>query len=254
MIRPLALRRADRGPRHTRPVSTLAALVAAVEAAPADPDPQLVLADCLQAAGDPRGELIVLDHHDRATLEGLDDPEAIERLLLLAAVYGFPCAEPALRPLPFRGGGASPVQYEVAHAGHHYYVRYRHEDLSVTIDEGEIDSGVDYPDGFPGALGLCSTDEWTDEETLVILTILSDAIRAGTPLPSLLFPFTEPALPIYPGAPLRCYALPQAFTAPRGLGPRDHGLAARDYRRWHRLWTRLQRAERARPPAPPARP
>jgi len=225
-------------------MSTVAELVEAIDAAPDDPDPQLVLADCLQAAGDPRGELIVLDHHDRVTPGGLTDPAAIERLLLLAATYGFPCAgAPDPEPLPFGGGGSMPVQYEVDHGGHHYYVRYRHRSLSVSIDEGAIDSGVDYPDGFPDDLGLLYDGDWTDEETHVILTILSDAIRAGSPIAELLFPFTNPSLPIYPGSPLRCYALPEAFADPRGIGRWDHGLAARDYHRWHRLWDRLRRGE-----------
>ena len=222
-------------------MSTVAELVAAVEATPGDPEPQLVLADCLQAAGDPRGELIALDHHERATPGGLTDPAAIERLLLLAATHGFPCAvDPDPDPLPFTGGGSFPVQYEVEHGGHRYYVRYRHHSLSLEIDDGAIDSGVDYPDGFPDDLPLGSSGEWTDEEAQTILAILSDAIRAATPLPELLFPLEDPSFPVYPGAPLRCYALPEAFTAPRGIGPWEHGLAARDYHRWHRLWDRLR--------------
>lgn len=223
-------------------MSVLPSLLTAVATDPDDPGPQLVLADWLLSVGDPRGELIVLDHHDRSTPGGLTDPAAIERILLLAAEYGFPCARDEVEPmLPFEGGGGFPVQYEVGHEGHHYYVRYRHYDLSVTIDDGAIDSGVDYPDGFPEELDLPSSGEWTDEEARVILTILSDAIRAGTPLVELKFPFGKHALPIYEGAPPRCYELPAEFTAPRGLPRHRHGLAARDYHRWHRLWDRLRR-------------
>lgn len=216
-------------------------LLVAITADPDDRDPQLVLADSLLSAGDPRGELIVLDHRDDATPGGLAEPAALERLLLLAAVYGFPCPRNELEPmLPFEGGGAYPVQYEVTHGGHHYYIRYRHERLSVTIDDGAIASGVDYPDGFPQDLHLLESGDWTDEETHTILTILGDAIRAGTPLAELEFPFGRQALPRYRDAPLRCYALPAEFTAPRGLGRYDHGLAARDYHRWHARWARLR--------------
>lgn len=223
-------------------MSVVRELVEAVEADPEDLGPQLVLADCLQSAGDPRGELIILDHGERTTPGGLTDPAAIERLLLLAAVYGFPRARDEDEGmLPFAGGGSYPEQYEVDHGGHHYYVRYRHHSLSVSIDNGAIDSEVDYPYGFPEDLDLPSSGEWTDEEKHVILTILSDAIRAGTPMRELRFPFTEPSLPIYPDVPMRCYALPEEFTAPRGLGRLEHGLAARDYHRWHGLWDRLRR-------------
>ncbi len=230
-------------------MSVVTELLAAIEAAPEDPDPQLVLADLLLAAGDPRGELIVLDHRDRSTPGGLTDPDALERTLLLAAVYGFPCARDELEPmLPFSGGGSFPVQYEVHHEGRHYFVRYRHHSLSVTIDDGAIDSGVDYPDGFPNDPAVLSSGEWTDDEKLVILTILSDAIRAHTPFSEILFPLDDDPLPSHAGAPLRCYALPEEFTAPRGLGPYEYGLAARDYHRWHALWDRLRHRASERNP------
>jgi uncharacterized protein (TIGR02996 family) len=78
-------------------VSIAAELLAVIAAQPDDPDPQLVLADHLLAAGDPRGELIVLDHLDRSTPGSLTDPAALDRLLLLAATYGFPCARARFR-------------------------------------------------------------------------------------------------------------------------------------------------------------
>lgn len=215
-------------------------LIAAVAAEPDDEGPQLVLADWLQSIGDARGELILLDHRDRATPGGLREPEAMERLLLLAAEYGFPHANdaPPAR-LPFEGGGSYPVQYEVVHGGHHYYVRYRHHMLSVSIDDGAIDSGVDYPEGY-GPLELLNSGDWTDEEEDVILTILSDAIRAGTPLSALCFPYTAWPLPHHRGTPHRVYALPTDYVAARGIARDRYGLAARDYQRWHAIWSRLR--------------
>ena len=225
-------------------MSVATELLAAITADPADPAPQHVLADWLLSAGDPRGELIILDHQERSLPGGLADPAALERTLLLAAVYGFPCArDPDEKILPFVGGGSFPVQYEFPHEGHHYFVRYHHHSLSVTLDDGGTYSG-EGPDCFVEKLGLLSSGEWTDEETQIILTILSDAIRAVTPLPELRFPFGKTSLPIYSGAPLRCYLLPEAFTAPRGLGRYECGLAARDYYRWYELWSRLRYAER----------
>src|SRR5262249_51402228 len=106
-----------RAGRHTGAMSVVIELVGAIEADPQDPGPQLVLADHLLSAEDPRGELIVLDHRDRTDPDGLTDPAALERILLLAAVYGFPCArEPELPELlPFVGGGGYPVQYDLDH-------------------------------------------------------------------------------------------------------------------------------------------
>ena len=223
-------------------MDVMAELLAAIAAQPDDPDPQLVLADHLLAAGDPRGELLVLDHLDRRAPGGLADPPALERLLVLAATYGFPCARNAVEPmLPFKGGGGYPVQYDVDYEGHHYYVRYRHNNLSVSVDRGAIDSGIEYPYGFPRDLNTLESGDWTAEERREILTLLSDAIRAGTPLAELQFPCAGDLLPQYPDAPLRAYWLPEPFVAAHGLSRDRHGLAARDYHRWHALWERLQR-------------
>lgn len=216
------------------------ALIAAIAAEPDDEAPQLVLADWLQSVGDARGELILLDHRDRSTPGGLTEPEALERLLLLAAAYGFPHArdEPSVR-LPFEGGGAYPVQHEVTYDGHHYYVHYRHHMLSVTIGDGAIASGLDHPEGY-GPLELLDSGDWSAEEADVILSILSDAIREGTPLSALCFPYTAWPLPQFPGTPHRVYALPTDYAAARGIARDRYGLAARDYHRWHAIWSRLR--------------
>ena len=212
------------------------ALLAAIAENPDDPDPQLVIADWLLAQGDARGELIVLDHHERTT-GGIVDPVALERMLLLAAEYTFPCArEPDESMLPFI---AADDGYEVTYGGHHYAVWWRRGDIYVRIDDGDIDSGVDYPNGFPD-----DVDEepgyWTASETAATLAVLSDAIRAGTPLAELRLPCMREQLPVYEGGARRVYRLPPAFTKPRGIHRDRYGLAARDYHRWNALWRRLE--------------
>jgi uncharacterized protein (TIGR02996 family) len=213
-------------------------LVRDVEHFPDDLGAQLVLADWLISQGDPRGELILLDHRDRSG--ELRDPDGIERLLLLAAEYTFPCARPPDdEPIVFEGGGAMPVQYEARFRGHDYYIRYRHGDLSIEIDNGNVPTGVEYPEGYPQELGLTFEGEWTDEETVLLLDTFRDAIRAGSPLGGLWFP-TEPiAPPTYDGGERRCYRLPAELTEPRGLSRDRYGLAARDYARWHALSKRV---------------
>ena len=74
----------------------------------------------------------------------------------------------------------------------------------------------------------------------LIVAVLSDAIRAGTPFPELRFPFMRDPLPVYEGGARRVYRLPLAFTHPRGIERDRYGLAARDYHRWHALWHRLE--------------
>ena len=72
--------------------------------------------------------------------------------------------------LGFRGGGSCPVQYYLSHSIHEYYVRYRHGYLSVDID-GKEEFGAEIGDDLDGS--------WTDEETTVYLSIISDAIRSA---------------------------------------------------------------------------
>src|SRR5262249_24079764 len=125
-------------------------------------------------------------------------------------------------------------QYEVQFGGHHYAITYRHRRLTVAIDDGAVDSGI-YPRGVDPS--VFRADEWSDHETSVILRLIGDAIRASTPLAELWFPF-EHRLPSYAGAPVRAYLLPLEFTSRCRLERYQHGLAARDYHRWHALWHR----------------
>jgi uncharacterized protein (TIGR02996 family) len=208
-------------------------LATAIAADPDDVEPQLVIADLLQAAGDPRGELIALD---RAERDGrLDDPEALERLLLLAAEYSFPRAAPEPAMLPFVGQRSTPVRYSLEHAGRRFAIRYRKHRLVVHVPGDGVEPALQI------SLGLAAPNAWTAEEERTILTLLGDAIREGTPLDELRFPYATMPLPTYDGGPLRGYQLPLEFTVPRGILRNRYGLAARDVARWHDIWDRLRR-------------
>jgi uncharacterized protein (TIGR02996 family) len=233
-----------------------AELLAAVTADPEDADAQLVLADWLQASGDDRGELILLDHRERTTPGGLAEPAAIDRLLVLAAAYGFPCArEPAPGPVPNRDDAELVDGYYVQIREREYWVRCRRHgepDPAADVEQLEdleLGPWLDVPGEL--CLQLDNASDWTAEQYQVILGIIGDAIREGTSVSELCFPYDGlydgPPLPCYPDAPRRVYALPNAFAKPRGLRRDRHALAARDYQRWHALWERLQRWSNYKP-------
>jgi uncharacterized protein (TIGR02996 family) len=202
----------------------------AIANVPDDDAPQLVLADLLQAAGDPRGELIVLDLRER--VGDLVDADGLTRLLFLAAEYSFPRARPDDPALPFTGYGSRPPRYATRHDGKVYDVRYRDRTLVV------------FADAHPRPLlrvplELAAPDAWAPDEAAPILRLLGDAIRAGTPLDELQPPFMRAPLPTYDGGPLRGYRLPKRFRVLHGLAANRYGLAPRDYFRWNRIWNRL---------------
>lgn len=198
-------------------------LQATITAAPDDVAPQLVLADLLLSADDPRGELIMLDRRER---DGdLVDPDAIERLLELAAVYGFPRAEPEDPPLPF--AAESSGGYVLRHQARIDQVRYRN---------GRVVHHVNYSPIGGWDVELASRDRWTPDEAAPIVRAIGDAIRAGTSIKDLRLPFERHPLPQYEGAAIRCYEVPRKFAIRRGVPPTAYGLAARDYRRWMALW------------------
>ena len=215
-----------------------AELLELMRAAPDDEGPRLVFADWLLGRGDARGELIVLDQRDRAgRLRGIDE---IERLLVLAAEHGFPQLpdDPCARILPFTGGGSFPVQYDVDHGGHNYYLRWRY---GFSID-------VDHETVLDGDLDTLTTNEWTLRETTVILAIVSDAILRGAPLSELTFPSADdfPRHPRYHVGPAPAYGFPEEFHA-ASHGTARWTLQARDFERWYALWDRRQ-ALRGLPP------
>lgn len=210
-------------------------LIAAMRAAPDSEGPRLVYADWLMARGDPRGELILLDHREHTTPGGLTDRAALMRLLVLAAEHGFPRLpdDPDARILPFEGGGHYLVQYELDYQGHNYYLRWRDEDFSIYIDN-EI--------AFECALELANEEEWTDEETNVILAIVSDAILSGVPLSGLALPDSAGirAHPDYRVGRCPGYVFPAEFMASLGLDTLDWALPRRDRDHWYALWRRVQ--------------
>lgn len=208
-------------------------LLAAIEADPHDESAQLVIADHLQGQGDPRGDLIVLDYAERRGL--LDDAEALERLLLLAADYSFPHAGPDAPNLFERDDGA---RFVALHQGLLYELFFNDRQRWELRISGNDRSIVDH--WLPLNLGA----EWTPDEERVVLTITSDAIHARTPMDDLRFPYGVMPLPQHEGSPLRCYTLPTEFTIPREILRNRYGLAARDYHRWHAIWQRLRVMQR----------
>jgi hypothetical protein len=205
-------------------------LTTAIASAPDDEATQLVLADLLLSKDDLRGELIVLDRRERAG--DLNDPVGLEWLLLLAAEATFPNPHPEAPTLPFHMLQPSPLTYVLPHDSGYYTVRFANARL--VVQRGAINM-------MSINLNTSQRDRWSVDETIVILRLISDAIRAGAPLKELRFPFERDPLPIYPAGPLRAYRLPRDFTKPRKI-PRDRfGLAARDHRRWMTIWHRLAR-------------
>ena len=208
-------------------------LIAAIEADPADEASQVVIADYLQAAGDPRGDLIVLDHAERRGL--LDDPAALDELLMLAAVYSFPRAEPDDPPLPFVH--VRDYRHELVHQGFRYVLEGNRLYIYELAEED--------PDTYDyHSLGFEIVQPWTGEQQSIVLAILSDVIRASTPFDGLRFPLGPIPLPQHAGSPLRCYMLPVEFLRDHDLLRNQYGLAARDYHRWHAIWKRLRAMQR----------
>jgi uncharacterized protein (TIGR02996 family) len=205
-------------------VSVVRALLAAIEADPTDEASRLVIADHLQAEGDPRGDLIVLDHAERRGL--VDSAAALDQLLLLAAEYTFPRAEPDEPVLAFEQTGEWTFQvvrgattYELERDGDWWVMNIRSEDPD--------------DDRFAELNLTCELDARC-------FRVLSDAILAHAPLDELRFEFETVHLPQYDGGPLRCYQLPLEFLIPRVFLRNRFGLAARDYHRWHGIWRRLR--------------
>jgi hypothetical protein len=202
------------------------------------PAERLVYADELLTRGDVRGEILVLE----SRVEVIDDypgwRQAAERLLRLTARHGFPVVpdDPDASLLSFDGGGSYPVQYEVEHAGVRYYVRYRGGNFSVD----DVTDPNDWRTLAEPELPAFSEGEWTDEETNVILHILSDAIRAGT-VEQLVFPDPLDADPRHRRGLYPRYGVP--WELKEGWMGDPCTLAARDRDRWMTLYHRWSRAK-----------
>lgn len=212
------------------------ALQQAIAAAPHDQMPQLVLADLLQDAGDPRGELIALDLYERTTPGGIVDRDTLLRYLLLAAEYSFPRALPDDPPVVFYSHGSQRPRFIAQHSTGRYEVAYRARHLHITRN-GNVTRYV--------LARVELANSWTSDETFVILRLISDAILAGTHLGSLRFPFMSERLPVYDGGPLRGYRLPKPFLRRFGIPKDRYGLAPRDLARWTTTWERLSMLARS---------
>jgi uncharacterized protein (TIGR02996 family) len=199
-----------------------AALLAAVRAAPDDDGPKLVYADWLIERGDPRGELVALEHRDRTIPGGLE-LAALERLVELVGRLGFPrlaAPESQVDRLPWEGGGGFPVQYFLDWEGRSYYLRYRWGGFTVDVDDLTVVSC---------GLGLQAGGEWTAEETNVILSVVSRAIVEETPMAALEAELEALDLRAHPDHRAGRHPL---YTA---------GVEARDEGRYRELVRRLQR-------------
>ena len=184
---------------------TEADLLAAIRANPYDDDARLVYANWLLERGDPRGELLVLEH--RETTERLNDREALTRLLDLAAEHGFLRIpdEPAFERLPFETTNDCPVRYDLHHDGHDYVLFYEEFVFEVWIDDEKLEVLLDTG-------GLSSY--WSTEQAAAILWIVSDAIRMRR---------------------LREIELPSSAA----MHAHYHRGVRRDHERWCHLWDRL---------------
>lgn len=210
-------------------------LVGEIEASPEDEGPQLVIADWLQSQGDPRGELIILAHREKSG--GELDLAALERLLFLASDYGFPRSRPEDDVLPFVGR-SNPVRYTVHFGGRNYIVRFADGTLIVDLEDG--DANLQWELGGRVRLAFGGSNAWTEEQADLILPLVSDAIRAQTPIRDLWFPFDPDPLPTYDGGPRRAYRVPVDFRTRYGLHHTRYGIAARDLHRWLAIWGRLR--------------
>jgi uncharacterized protein (TIGR02996 family) len=208
-------------------VPTEAELLAAIADNPGDEQTRLVYADWLIARGDRRGELIVLEHRERTTPGGLTHPDQCASLLRLAAEFGFPhLPDPDAHVLPFEQLGRDVVDFRADFEGHNYMLALRGV-LFLKIDHG------------PPIENLTMTLQrrWTDEETNVILSMTSRAIRAGTPFDQIVFP--DPVT-IASHPDHRLGPLPMYFSA-EILEDFDASwlLRARDHARWYAIYDRM---------------
>ena len=74
--------------------------------------------------------------------------------------------------LPFEGGGAFPVQYDITYNNHYYYVRYRHGLICIEKDE-ETDIFEQWLDQEH------QSGDWTAPETTVYLYMISQELKSG---------------------------------------------------------------------------
>ncbi len=202
----------------------------AIRRAPTDREPVLALAQLLRKHHHPEGELLELDLRER---EGtLDDPDAIERLLALAAAHGFPREpdDPDGELLVFR-----------PRHGTHYVVTLGGREHAIGYDAGvlTVDDGAERRTLRPR---LAARDHWSDIETNVILALTLAVFRERRGLDALWLPPVE-SFGSHPRARLGPWPLHPFPAGVRRLAfdpAAAIGLRARDRQRWTMLWHRLQ--------------
>lgn len=201
-------------------MATEAELLAAITATPDDAT-RLVYADWLLANGDPRGELIILDHRERTTPGGISNPDQLGQLLRLAAEHGFP-------HLPDPDAGLLEM-VQVGRANNHWQYRGHaierlHEGLAL---DGTLNQTLEL------------RGRWSDQQTNALLTIVRTVIDSGASFASMRFPSADQlaTLPAFRLGPLPKYhsaEIMEDFAA-------DWLLSARDHARWYRIYERMMR-------------
>jgi uncharacterized protein (TIGR02996 family) len=207
-----------------------AALLEEVAASPDDDGPLLVYADWLTSTERWRGELIVLDHMDRAVPGGLCDVVRLRRLLVLAAREGFPrFTDP---DLALRGVTQRYSRYEAMREGVAYSVGYIPGTVDVEVEDHTRRTREHAQLRFDGGHPTCLLEE----ELNVILHAIDGAIRDGAPLRKIALPAGDAlrAHPHYRLGPLPRYALPAEVTHGQEIT-----LSARDHARWQALYRRF---------------
>lgn len=192
-----------------------------------------VYADWLQERGDPRGELVMLQHRDY--LGELTDRDALARYLELTAEHGFLVLpdDPCERILRFRTTLNRPdaTEYTLQRGGRVYIVRHdRRQALFQIFVDGV--SVVERKGTFAFA---------RPEEINVVFAIISDKILKGHALGPVQFP-RYPMLdrhPAYHVGRFPTWPLPSELAnTPLARWHLDH----RDCGRWLGVWKRFRGA------------
>jgi hypothetical protein len=211
---------------------------------PRDTAACLVLADALVERGDPRGELLIIDHALSSSAREQSDQrrDLLRRYLTLLAAHGFAWLDGDDGVLPFAGELSVPLEYHIDYQGHFYSVRYYEATLEVVRDGGrDVLSTAGELLALVEQVARGGAHWWTHEETTVYLGAVSDAIRAGS--------FAGFRLPggdevvrhrRYRDGILPRYVVPSCLTAHThelDCYAQDWRIAARDYSRWDRALT-----------------
>ena len=210
-------------------MATESELLAAIAASPDDAT-RLVYADWLLARGDVRGELIILDHMERTTPDGIAKPDQVGQLLRLAAEHGFPhLPDPDVELLAFEQVGRTNEHWRLQHDGHAYAIQRLGRTLTLAIDGGtKIENGT-----------LAITGRWTDAQTNALLTVMMNVIKNKADFQMLWFPAVDviEQLPAHRLGPLPRYVSAEVIEDFGG----DWLLQARDHARWYAIYERMMK-------------